>query len=366
MPTCKLVITKKPLTEKIPDIKPAFGKFDNLHLELLENKKKLKPGLPLIPVKRTIVKPAPQPQKPAPQPQPLQQPQPIPPKQSQPIPQPKPISEPPTTKSERPKEVDNDMKDFLDELGLGDAQKDTGPTLEDISAPPPEPEKGPSEPEKEPHQPGESHPPQPEEHESQEEPEEPEEVDPRSPEEIEEDERQEYLVKMRILRKKYPNYDEWPEYTPHTDYRTIKKMYNDTFRMINLEENVNTYKMVLYASFIGIEMFAVYKLGMTNLKGFANYQINRKNRYDAMLIELGEKSYMTFAMNWPVEVRLIGMILFDAAIFYLVGMASEYMGEGVAAFLSMLTGVPVKTKEQRKSRMRGPSTKPEDIRNMNL
>ena len=50
-----LRITKRSRGSPVPDVPINFNKLENLHLELLEVKSKLKPGLPLIPKSKPVL-----------------------------------------------------------------------------------------------------------------------------------------------------------------------------------------------------------------------------------------------------------------------------------------------------------------------
>lgn len=319
-----LKIIKEPLKEKIPDIKPNFPRFENLHLELLENKKKLKPGLPLIPIKRA-------PQKP------------VQPRHEEPV-QESPKSEP---KKSPEAAGDEDIEsDLIRELGVDEEDHITD---EHSEAPEVKQDKDDSA----------------KEEDVQSEPEE----DDISPEEKEEQERQEYLIRFRILKKKYPTAD-FPTYTEHTDLHTLKRLYDETVRMIDLDTNVDNYKLGLMFAFFGIEL-AAKKLGL-NFSGFTSYQMKKMDSYNRLLIELGEKSYANFAANWPVEVRLAGLIILNAGVFYLGKIISQHGGKEIAKFFEKALGfsgassrpATPEDNSEPKRKMRGPSTRPEDIRKM--
>lgn len=335
MTVYKLKVVKRPLAERPPDVKPSFPKFGDLHLELLENKKKLKPGLPLIPIKK-VVKPPPPPQSPSPSPQPS-----------------------PTKKGsdEYEKKSGSDLEDeLLKELGADPdfASDEEYHKKEEFERsdderydPPPQQQHKNNDYYEEDNVPPVYQDP------------------PLSPEEQEEEDRKEYLIKFKILKRQYKNFD-FPVYTEHTPAPTLKRMYDDSFKMITLDENVNNYKNFLLMGFLGIEMLATKVLGL-DFKGFAKIQMTKMEKYERLLVELGEKSYSNFANNWPVEVRLVGILLMDACVFYMVKMAQEYAGDGMLEMISMVTGMPI-TKpvaaNKPQHRMRGPSMRPEDIRKM--
>jgi hypothetical protein len=116
-------------------------------------------------------------------------------------------------------------------------------------------------------------------------------------------------------------------------------------------------------SFFIIELLAC-KAGL-DFKGFTKYQMAKQEKYDRLLIELGERSYLNFGMNLPVEVRLVGMIFIDAGIFFVAKYAVQMLGPEMGMVFSAMFGVPLPTPTiQQKPRMRGPSMRPEDIRNM--
>jgi len=54
-------------------------------------------------------------------------------------------------------------------------------------------------------------------------------------------------------------------------------------------------------------------------------------KYQMLLIELGERSYVEEADGWPVEYRLLAMAIFHGVIFALVQMLASKLGGGNAA-----------------------------------
>ena len=127
----------------------------------------------------------------------------------------------------------------------------------------------------------------------------------------EEDQKRELLFKFEILRKSYPN-TEIPMFSMHNDFATMNKQYEYIIRKVQLESNVDSYKSYLIAGFMLLE-FLFGKVGL-DMSGFSQQQINQMNKYEKLLIELGEKSYLP-KRNFPVEVRLLGMIFFNAVLF---------------------------------------------------
>jgi len=96
------------------------------------------------------------------------------------------------------------------------------------------------------------------------------------------------------------------------------------------------------------------------------------HKYNPLLIELGEREYNSWGSNLPVEVRIIGMIIFQAGIFYLGKVVAEKFGSSVSDIFKGFTGQPPQPEynsqhgdaPKKKKHMRGPRIKPDDIRKM--
>lgn len=363
-----LIIVKRPRIGPAPDKSIDFPPFDNLHLEFLEVKRKLKQGLPLISLKKRG------PPKPLPIPSKTERP----PEKTSEKPSGKSLEKPSESKKYEEKKHEEDIPksengneddDLLAELGEEDhVEIDVKPK----PTPPKDDEK---------HEDKDHH----EEHEHHEDTEEHEEIeiqeeedDPYaglSPEEREAKEREEYIWRFRILKKQYKNPQiDIPSYNEHSDLPEMKRTYDRTIKELYLDDAVETYRTYLMGGFIVMEFVCIQWVGV-DLSGFTIQQTKMMYKYDRLLIELGEKSYSRWGMNLPVEVRLIGFILLQAGIFYLGKIISNKFGNTIAELFKGVWGLPPdsqpveKTSEQSreerpKKKMRGPKIRPDDIRNM--
>lgn len=351
-----ITVVKKPRDDPIPDKPINFPSLENLHLELLENKRKLKPGLPLVPVQKR--KP-PRPKAP-----------PSPPNEGTPKAKPVPSSSQKQranekAKTKKPIEEDEDAS-LLAELG-------------DENIDPVELHLGEDEDNDEFVAGDEEFVGDDDEFDEavEEEPDEDDIYAGLSPEEREAKEKEEYIWRFRILKKQYKTPQvEIPTFNEHSDLQMMKTTYDRTIRELYLDDAVESYRTYLVGGFIVME-FVCTQWVRVDLSGFTIQQTRMMYKYDRLLIELGEKSYSRWGMNLPVEVRLIGFILLQAGIFYLGKIISDKFGNSVAELFKGITGQPPDQAssgssgspaggqdQPKKKRMRGPKIRPEDIRNM--
>ena len=345
-------IIKKPRQGSIPDYPIDFSPLENLHLELLENKRKLKPGLPEVRIDRKPLRIKVREDK-------------------------REEYAPPDDREERVeerKETDDEHDEVqiddqeYERVEIDDADLDMVAALGDD---PSEDDRRHYESDRE----KEKDSDREERHDEKEEPEEEKDFDPYAgltPEEREAKEKEEFLWKFYTLKKKSKGIDiEIPVVNEHTDLQTMKQYYARTEREIKLDRSVDSYRGYLVGSWMVMEFVATQWIGV-DLGGFTLQQTKMMYKYDDLLFELGEKAQDSWAMNLPVEIRLLGFILLQAGTFYLGKIISTKFGNNIAELFKGVTGQPPEQKaassqttdEKPKRKMRGPRIKAADIRKM--
>ena len=139
----------------------------------------------------------------------------------------------------------------------------------------------------------------------------------------------------------------------------MKRSYEDTIKRLSLDSTVDQYKTYLIGGFMACE-FILGKFFSLEMQGFTQQQIISINSYERLLIELGEKSYVPTGSKWPVEIRLLFMILMNAGFFLVSKMILKKTG---ANLLGMINSMNVTEPKQAgpKKKMKGPSI---DVTNM--
>lgn len=180
--------------------------------------------------------------------------------------------------------------------------------------------------------------------------------------EDEEDLKREMLFKFDLLKKSYGNNQNIPEFTVHSDYRTMEHSYENTLRKLSIDSTVDNYKTYLIGGFMLVE-FVLGKFLKFDMEGFTQQQIVNMGSYERLLIELGEKSYTPGGSDWPVEIRLVFLIIINAAFFVVSKILMKNTGTNI---LNMINSMNVNSNTQApvnepKRKMRGPDISFDDL-----
>lgn len=172
--------------------------------------------------------------------------------------------------------------------------------------------------------------------------------------------KRELLFKFDLLRKSYPNSKVRipEEFTVHSDYTTMQKEYDTTLRKLSIDSAVDQYKTYLIYGLMVTEYFIGHVLNL-DMEGFTQQQMINMNSYDRLLIELGEKSYVPTGSNWPVELRLLFLIIFNAAVFIIGKLIIKKTGANIMGMMNNM-----KMQQQpiiKKRKMKGPTINLDDI-----
>jgi hypothetical protein len=173
------------------------------------------------------------------------------------------------------------------------------------------------------------------------------------------DRKRELLFKFDLLRKSYPN-STIPEFSIHSELSAMQKAYDDSVRRLSLDSTVENYKTYLIGGFMLVEFIFGNFLGF-DMQGFTQQQILSMNSYEKLLIELGEKSYVPSGSKWPVELRLLFLIIMNAAFFIVSKMIMKKTGANLMNMINGMNTSSSNASAPRKRKMRGPNINLDDI-----
>jgi len=179
---------------------------------------------------------------------------------------------------------------------------------------------------------------------------------------VDDDMKRELLFKFTLLKKSYPTAN-IPDYSIHTDYNTMKRSYDDTVRSLSIDSSVENYKTYLMYGFMGCEFVFGNFLGF-DMSGFTQQQVSQMSQYEKLLVEIGEKSYVPTGSKWPVELRLLFLIIMNAAFFIISKMLMKKTGSNILSMFNKMNNKPEVVKSSKK-RMRGPNVNLDDLEDLN-
>jgi hypothetical protein len=143
-------------------------------------------------------------------------------------------------------------------------------------------------------------------------------------------EKADYRVKFSILRESYPNMS-IPDPGENESIGEIKAAYKIYVRRIHVDSSVEQNKVYLLILWLIIDIVGSRCFHLPFNGRYVKSQYKYMQKYQMLLIELGERSYVEEADGWPVEYRLLAMAIFHGVIFALVQMLASKLGGGNAA-----------------------------------
>ncbi len=109
----------------------------------------------------------------------------------------------------------------------------------------------------------------------------------------------------------------------------------------------------VFGNFLGFDM-----------SGFTQQQVSQMSQYEKLLVEIGEKSYVPTGSKWPVELRLLFLIIMNAAFFIISKMLMKKTGSNILSMFNKMNNKPEGVKSSKK-RMRGPNVNLDDLEDLN-
>jgi hypothetical protein len=189
-------------------------------------------------------------------------------------------------------------------------------------------------------------------------------------EESELQQKRDILYKFNTLRRSY-KHAKIPEYTEYTDLKTLKREYEMITKQIKIDLAAEKYKKILLFLFFGLEYVLRNFLKFQDIAGFAQEQMVKINDYESILLEIGEKHYVSESKQWPAELRLLGVVAMNAAMFVLPKVLLKAAGgsnifSGIGDLMNGISSEKSNPSQQtsnpsQKTKLRGPDIDIEDL-----
>jgi hypothetical protein len=123
--------------------------------------------------------------------------------------------------------------------------------------------------------------------------------------------------------------DKWVQQKP----QLVIDTYTTSIERIQVDMDVSQYKIALIIMFLVIEVVSVKFLGF-DAGGYTLSQIKAMNRYEKLLIEIGERKLLAGGDSWPPEVKILFIGLFNCALFILMKYLSSILGPQLISYIS--------------------------------
>jgi len=173
-----------------------------------------------------------------------------------------------------------------------------------------------------------------------------------------EDLKREMLFKFDLLRKSYKE-QTIPQFTIHSDLGMMTRSYEDTVRRLSVDSTVESYKRYLIGAFMLIE-YALGKWLKFDMKGYTQQQIVSMSSYEKLLIEIGERSYMPEGEQWSVELRLCFLVIINTAFFLVGKMIMNNTGSNIMNAINSMNRANAPEAAPKK-KMQGPNIDLDDL-----
>ena len=156
-----------------------------------------------------------------------------------------------------------------------------------------------------------------------------------------------YSARYELLRSSW-GYDV-PPIREDQPLELIAETYEQYIKDIKIRNGIDTYKVYLVIFWLGIEYLATQKLKI-DASGYTIKQMESMNKYERMLIELGEKNYrdtgvVEMTSSWPIEAQIIFTSLANMLVLIVIKWLSNYMPSNMADIIAnslstLLAGTP--------------------------
>lgn len=166
----------------------------------------------------------------------------------------------------------------------------------------------------------------------------------------------EVLKGFAVVKRKYKV--KVPEFNEFSDPRTANSALRRIKFQCSLDSNVLWYKRYFIYSSALLE-YVLVQFAHLDIQEMTKYHLSQLDVYDELIVELGERRYTSIIGSLPIEVRLIGLFVFNSIIYYIgKNFFPAFLGMSLDDIMSVLE----KTQKGFSFAGQVPSSPPQDVR----
>jgi hypothetical protein len=148
--------------------------------------------------------------------------------------------------------------------------------------------------------------------------------------------RNSFKLKFDVLRRWYAALNIPNDADQHPDLVVVHKLYELYLSHIYKEINSNFYRGILLLTWLGLELFGTYVLGL-DATGYLKQQIDLMWAYEPLINELSSVNFYAITESWTPFQKLLGLILITFTGMIVIKWILSYMSAKTGHSLEGLT-----------------------------
>lgn len=152
--------------------------------------------------------------------------------------------------------------------------------------------------------------------------------------------RNDFILKYDLLRKWHPGLNIQKGIENHDNLRMVHTIYELYLGCIYNEINSNFWRGCLLLTWLGLELFGVYVLGL-DTSDFLKQQINLMWAYEPIINEMSKVNFYHVVESWTPFQKLIGLVFGSYVFIIVVKLVLSYVGKKIGHNIEGLTSTVV-------------------------
>ena len=135
----------------------------------------------------------------------------------------------------------------------------------------------------------------------------------------------EFEIKYKLLNKQLPPTMQIPPFKHGDDLNIVHDRYERYLCQVMGHDEASFSYMILLFVYQGIEALGTW-LGLP-IQGFTKFMLRKKQKMRSLLIQMGEKKFLSVSADWPVHIQLIWTVVSSLTCFVIYGFVGKKFGD---------------------------------------